>query len=167
MAVLEIQTGDIPILRQKAEPVKHIDDNVLQLIEDMFETMTAAGGIGLAAPQIGMSKQIIVVDISPHIPEYPPVALINPLITRASGEELGEEGCLSLPEHRGIVRRASSVTIQALLPSGEEMELNENHLMARVLQHEIDHLNGILFIDLLRSEDQRLLEEEEAKEASG
>ena len=167
MAVLEIQTGDIPILRQKAEPVKKIDDSVHQLIEDMFETMESAGGIGLAAPQIGVSTQIIVVDISQHFPDCPPVALINPLIMKASGEELGEEGCLSLPEHRGIVRRAGSVTIQALLPNGKEMELNENHLMARVLQHEIDHLNGILFIDLLRPEDQRLLEEEEVKEASG
>ena len=164
MAVLEIHTGDIPILRQKAKPVKHIGDNVLQLIKDMFETMAAASGIGLAAPQIGVSKQIIVVDISQCIPDCPPVALINPLITEASGEELAEERCLSLPGHRGMVRRASSVTIQALLPNGEEMELNGSHLMARVLQHEIGHLNGILFIDLLRSEDQRMLEEEEAKE---
>ena len=157
MAVLEIHTGDIPILRQKAKPVKHIGDNVLQLIKDMFETMAAASGIGV-------SKQIIVVDISQRFPDCPPVALINPLITEASGEELAEERCLSLPGHQGMVRRASSVTIQALLPNGEEMELNGSHLMARVLQHEIDHLNGILFIDLLRSEDQRLLEEEEAKE---
>ena len=164
MAVLEIHTGDIPILRQKAKPVKHIGNNVLQLIKDMFETMAAASGIGLAAPQIGVSKQIIVVDISQCIPDCPPVALINPLITEASGEELAEERCLSLPGHQGMVRRASSVTIQALLPNGEEMELNGSHLMARVLQHEIGHLNGILFIDLLRSEDQRLLEEEEAKE---
>lgn len=167
MAVLEIQTGDIPILRQKSKPVKHIDDNVLQLIRDMFETMKAAGGIGLAAPQVGVSKQIIVADISQPFPDCPPVALINPMITEASGEELGEEGCLSLPGHRGIVRRASSVTIKALLPNGEEMELNGNHLMARVLQHEIDHLNGVLFIDLLRQEDQKMLEEEEAEEASG
>ena len=167
MAVLEIQTGDIPILRQKAEPVKKIDGSVHQLIEDMFETMASAGGIGLAAPQIGVSKQIIVVDISHHFPDCQPVALINPLITEACGNELGEEGCLSLPGHRGIVRRASSVTIQALLQSGEGMELNESHFMARVLQHEIDHLNGVLFIDLLRSENQKMLEEEEDEEASG
>ena len=162
MAVLEIQTGDIPILRRKAEPVKHIDDNVLQLIDDMFDTMVAARGIGLAAPQIGVSKRIIVADISWLFEDCPPVALLNPSITAASGEELAEEGCLSLPGHRGIVRRASSVTIQALLPNGEKTELNVNHLMARILQHEIDHLDGILFIDLLRSEDQRLLETEEA-----
>ena len=99
MAVLEIHTGDIPILRQKAKPVKHIGDNVLQLIKDMFETMAAASGIGLAAPQIGVSKQIIVVDISQRFPDCPPVALINPLITEASGEELAEERCLSLPGH--------------------------------------------------------------------
>ena len=161
MAVLEIQTGDIPILRRKAEPVKYIDDNVLQLIDDMFDTMAAASGIGLAAPQIGVSKRIIVADISPHFPDCPPIALLNPAITASTGEELGEEGCLSLPGHRGIVRRASSVTIKALLPNGEETELNESHLMARVMQHEIDHLDGILFIDLLRAEDQSLLEPEE------
>lgn len=166
MAVLEIQTGDVPILRQKAKPVKHVDANVLRLIEDMFETMAAACGIGLAAPQIGVPKQIIVADISRHYPDCPPVALINPLITESSGEELAEEGCLSLPGLRGIVRRARSVTVQALLPNGEEAELSGNHLMARVLQHEIDHLNGILFIDLLKPEDQTLLEEEEAREAS-
>ena len=166
MAVLEIKTGDIPILRQKAEPVTYVDDNILRLIEDMFETMAAACGIGLAAPQIGVLKQIIVADISPHFPEHPPMALINPLITEVSGEELAEEGCLSLPGLRGIVRRAGSVTVHAMLPNGEEIELSGNHLMARVLQHEIDHLNGILFIDLLKPEDQILLEEEEANEAS-
>ena len=165
MAVLDIQTGDISILRQKAKQVKNIDDNVLQLIEDMFETMAAANGIGLAAPQIGVSKRIIVADISSQFPDCPPVVLINPSITEVTGEELAEERCLSLPGHRGIVRRASSVTVQALLPNGVETELNGSHLMARVLQHEIDHLDGILFIDLLRSEDQELLQEEEAREA--
>lgn len=155
------------MLRQRAKPVKHIDDNVLQLIEDMFETMEAARGIGLAAPQVGVSEQVIVVDISQHVLNCPPVALINPSITKMSGEELAEEGCLSLPGQRGIVRRANSVTVHALLSNGEEMELNGNHLMARVLQHEIDHLNGVLFIDLLRPEDQSLLEEEEATDASG
>ena len=167
MAVLEIQTGDLPILRQKAKPVKHLDHGVLLLVKDMFETMTAACGIGLAAPQVGVSKQLIVVDISHHVPNCPPVALINPLITQASGEELAEERCLSLPGQRGIVRRASAVTVHAILPNGEKSELNATHLMARVLQHEIDHLNGVLFIDLLRSEDQSLLEEEEATDASG
>ena len=166
MAVLEIQIGDIPILRRKADAVKYIDGNVLQLIDDMFDTMTDASGIGLAAPQIGVSKRIIVADISFHFPDCAPIALVNPLITASAGEELAEEGCLSLPGQRGVVRRASSVTIQALLPTGEEIELNENHLMARVLQHEIDHLDGILFIDLLRAEDQRQLQEEGHEEMS-
>ncbi|MDE0299715.1 MAG: peptide deformylase [Candidatus Poribacteria bacterium] len=167
MAILEIQKGDIPILRQKSEPLKCINQGVLQLVEDMFETMTHAGGIGLAAPQVGVSKQVIVVDISPHFPDCPRLVLINPLITDSTGEKLGEEGCLSLPGDRGMVRRASSVTVQALLPSGENTEMKVNHLMARVLQHEIDHLNGILFIDLLRSEDQELLKNEETLEAAG
>ena len=165
MSVLEIQTGDIPILRQNAKSVEHIDDNVLQLIDDMFETMAVASGIGLAAPQIGVSKRVIVADISAHLPECPPVALINPLITEATGEELAEERCLSLPGLRGIVRRSSSVTVHALQPCGEDIALTANHIMARVLQHEIDHLDGILFIDLLKSEDQELLKEEDVMEA--
>lgn len=158
MAVLEIQTNDAPVLRQKAAPVQEIKADLHPFIEDMFETMYEAQGIGLAAPQVGVSKQIIVIDIEKHQPEYPRVALINPVITLTVGEELGEEGCLSLPGVRGIVRRAAIVKVEGLLPNGDTIEFDASHLMARVLQHEIDHLNGILFTDLLRPEDQELLE---------
>jgi len=164
MAILEIQTGDVPMLRQQATPVKHVHTNLLQLIENMFETMHAASGVGLAAPQIGVSQRVIVVDIESHSPECPPIALINPVITAATGEALGEERCLSLPGHRGIVRRATSVDIEALLPDGQKVKLNGTYLMARVVQHEIDHLDGILFIDLLKPKDQALLEEAQNKE---
>ena len=158
MAVLEIQTDDAPVLRQKAAPVQGINADLPPLIEDMFETMYEAQGIGLAAPQVGVSQRIIVIDIEKHQPEYPRVALINPVITLTVGEELGEEGCLSLPGVRGMVRRAAIVKVEGLLPNGDKIEFDASNLMARVLQHEIDHLNGILFTDLLRPEDQELLE---------
>ena len=158
MAVLEIQTNDAPVLRQKAIPVEEINADLPPFIESMFETMYEAQGIGLAAPQVGVSKRIIVVDIEKHHPEYPRIALINPIITLAIGEELGEEGCLSLPGVRGMVRRAAIVKVEGLLPNGDKIEFDASNLMARVLQHEIDHLNGVLFTDLLRPEDQELLE---------
>jgi peptide deformylase len=159
MAILEIQVGEnTPNLREKASPVEQISADLPQLIQDMFETMRSAQGIGLAAPQIGVSKRIIIIDINHYHPEIPPIALINPVITNAVGEELGEEGCLSLPGYRGIVRRAIDVTVNGLLPNADEIEFEASGLMARVLQHEIDHLDGILFIDRLILEDQELLE---------
>ena len=158
MAVLEIQTNEAPVLRQKAIPVEEINADLHPFIESMFETMYEAQGIGLAAPQVGVSKRIIVVDIEKHHPEYPRIALVNPIITLAIGEELGEEGCLSLPGVRGMVRRAAIVKVEGLLPNGDKIEFDASNLMARVLQHEIDHLNGVLFTDLLRPEDQELLE---------
>ena len=168
MAVLEIQTNDAPVLRQKAAFIQEIDADLHPFIEDMFETMYEAQGIGLAAPQVGVSKRIIVIDIEKHHPEYPRIALINPVITLTVGEELGEEGCLSLPGVRGIVRRSAIVKVEGLLPNGNQIEFDADHLMARVLQHEIDHLNGILFTDLLRPEDQELLEPPpESSEKSG
>ena len=168
MAVLEIQTNDALILRQKAAPVQEIDTDLHPFIENMFETMYEAQGVGLAAPQVGVSKRIVVVDIEEHHPEYPRIALINPVITMTVGEELGEEGCLSLPGVRGMVRRAAIVKVEGLLPNGDTIEFDASNLMARVLQHEIDHLNGILFTDLLRPEDQELLEPRpESSEKSG
>ena len=158
MAILEIQTDDALVLRQKAAPVQEIHADLHPFLENMFETMYEAQGIGLAAPQVGVSKRIVVIDIEEHQPEYPRIALINPVITMTLGEELGEEGCLSLPGVRGMVRRAAIVKVEGLLPNGDKIEFDASNLMARVLQHEIDHLNGILFTDLLRPEDQELLE---------
>ena len=159
MAVLNIVVGEnTPILREKASPVEQISANVSKLVQDMFETMRSAQGIGLAAPQVGVSNRIIAIDINDYHPEIPPIALINPVITRAAGEELGEEGCLSLPGYRGIVRRAMDVTVKGMLLNTDEVEFEASGLMARVLQHEIDHLDGVLFIDRLILEDQELLE---------
>jgi peptide deformylase len=159
MPILELQLNDAPILRQKAAPIKHIDAKLIQLIRDMFETMHDAEGIGLAAPQVGISQRVIVVDIEEQFPQIPPLALINPVITKAEGEELAEEGCLSLPEQTGMVRRAMDITVKGVLPNGKAVAFEANSLLARVLQHEIDHLDGILFIDRLIPEDQVLLEE--------
>jgi peptide deformylase len=167
MAILELQIDDAPILRQKASSVERIDDDLLQLIEDMFETMYAAEGIGLAAPQVGILQRVVIVDIEAHFCEYPLIALINPVITEATGEELGEEGCLSLPGRRGVVRRAIEVTVEGMLPNGKKIKFNADSLMARVLQHEIDHLNGILFTDWLIAEDQKLLEERKEEVEEG
>ena len=168
MAVLEIQTNDASVLRQKAASVQEINADLQPFIEDMFETMYEAQGVGLAAPQVGVSKRIVVIDIEKHHPEYPRIALINPVITLTVGEELGEQGCLSLPGVRGVVRRAAIVKVEGLLPNGNKIEFDASNLMARVLQHEIDHLNGILFTDLLHPEDQELLEPRpESSEKSG
>ena len=168
MAVLEIQTNDAFVLRQRAVSVQEINADLHPFIEDMFETMYEAQGVGLAAPQVGVSKRIVVIDIEKHHPEYPRIALINPVITLTVGEELGEEGCLSLPGVRGMVRRAAIVKVEGLLPNGNKIEFDASNLMARVLQHEIDHLNGILFTDLLHPEDQELLEPRpESAEKSG
>ena len=159
MPILEIQVGEnTPVLREAASPVEQISANVTQLVQDMFETMRSAQGIGLAAPQVGVSKRIIVIDINDYQPDIPPVALINPVVTNAAGEELGEEGCLSLPGYRGIVRRAMDLMVKGVLPNSDEIEFGASGLMARVLQHEIDHLDGVLFIDRLIPEDQELLE---------
>jgi peptide deformylase len=164
MAILEIQVGEnTSVLRQKAEQVKKIDADLLQLIQDMFEAMHAAQGIGLAAPQVGVSERVIVIDVEEYHPEILPIALINPMITGATGEELGEEGCLSLPGYRGIVRRAMDVTAKGLLSNGHKIEFEASGLMARVLQHEIDHLDGVLFIDRLIPEDQKLLDESQPR----
>ncbi len=165
MTIRKIQTGDAAILRQKSQSVEQVDAHLLQLIDDMFETMKSADGIGLAAPQIAVGQRVIVVDIESYCPECPPIALINPVITKSRGEELDEEGCLSLPGVRGSVRRASCVTIEAILTSEKRVTLSAKDLMARVLQHEIDHLDGILFTDRLKPEDQELLVETPAREA--
>jgi len=146
MAVREIRLLGDPVLRRKAEPVAALDGELRQLIADMFETMYAAEGIGLAAPQVGVSRRVIVVDV--REPEWPPFALVNPEI-RAFGSELdrSEEGCLSIPGLQEIVERPASVVVEGLDPDGRPRRIEAAGLLARVLQHEVDHLDGILFLD--------------------
>lgn len=149
MACLQICTYPDPILRRKAEPVTAIDREIRKLIDEMAETMYAAPGIGLAANQVGKRQRLLVVDL--QRPEYDQglVALINPRIVAASGETSYEEGCLSVPEFFSNVKRYDQITVQALDKDGNPFELSASGLLAVVLQHEIDHLEGRLFIDHL------------------
>lgn len=152
MAVREILTSEHPVLRQKAKRVKKIDAALQKLIDDMIETMEAAPGQGLAAPQVGVSLRVIVVNACPgEEPDEEPVQLqlINPEIVESSGEQIGEEGCLSIPGLIGIVKRYRDVTVRALNRKGKPVKIKASRNLARVLQHEIDHLDGILFTDRL------------------
>ncbi len=139
-----------PVLETKAEPVTEFDTAELrELIADMWETMYAAKGVGLAAPQIGTSKRISVIDISVGEDEKQKIVIINPEITFSEGKQSGEEGCLSIPGFREPVSRANKVKVRAQNEKGEIIELDGEELLARAFQHEIDHLNGILFINHL------------------
>ncbi|MBV8809937.1 MAG: peptide deformylase [Acidobacteriaceae bacterium] len=139
-----------PILEQKADPVTEFDTPELhELIAEMWETMYAAKGVGLAAPQIGLSKRISVIDISVGEDESKKIVIINPEVTSSEGKQTGEEGCLSIPGFREPVTRANKVTVHAHTEKGEQIELTGEELLARALLHEIDHLNGILFINHL------------------
>ena len=142
------------MLRQKAKKVKKIDAALQKLIDDMIETMEDAPGQGLAAPQIGVSLRVIVIDALPgeeEEKEEEPVKLqlINPEILESRGEIVGEEGCLSIPGFVGIVKRAKFITVKALNRKGKEVKLKASHNLARVIQHEIDHIDGILYTDRL------------------
>jgi peptide deformylase len=139
-----------PVLETKAEPVTEFDTAGLrELIADMWETMYAAKGVGLAAPQIGTSKRISVIDTSVGEDEQQKIVIINPEITFREGKQSGEEGCLSIPGFREPVSRAHKVTVRAQNEKGEPIELDGEELLARAFEHEIDHLNGILFINHL------------------
>jgi len=136
-----------PMLEQAAEPVTKFDTPELnELITDMWETMYASKGVGLAAPQIGVSKRISVIDISVGEDESKKVVIINPEISSKEGNQTGEEGCLSIPGFREPLTRANKVTVRAQNEKGEVIELTGEELLARAFQHEIDHLNGVLFI---------------------
>ncbi len=130
------------ILRKKARPVEVIDDRILELIEDMFETMYVNEGVGLAAPQVGILRRVIVIDV-----EGNKLALINPVLLEAEGEESAIEGCLSVPDQVGEVRRPTKVKVSGINTDGEEIEVTAEGFAARALCHEIDHLEGIVFLD--------------------
>ncbi|MBV9405945.1 MAG: peptide deformylase [Acidobacteriaceae bacterium] len=139
-----------PILEQPAERVTEFDSAELrELIADMWETMYAAKGVGLAAPQIGVNKRISVIDISVGEDEAQKIVIINPEVTASEGKQTGEEGCLSIPGFREPVTRANKVSVRAQNDTGETIELSGEELLARAFQHEIDHLNGILFVNHL------------------
>ncbi len=144
MSLLDIYVLGAPILRQETRVVENVDDGVRRLIDDMFETMYAAKGIGLAAPQVGRNERLAVLDI-----DQKPYVIVNPEIVLREGAHKAEEGCLSIPEIYGDVERAAHVKVKALDRDGEPFELDASELLARCLQHEIDHLHGRLFIDYL------------------
>jgi len=135
-----------PILQKPAEPVTVFDAKLRELVDDMFASMYDAQGIGLAAPQIGISKRLTVIDLSFQKKPEDKIVLINPEIVDKNGKQVEEEGCLSLPEIRDRVVRAAGVKVRALDAYGKPVEVEGTELLARALQHEIDHLDGILFI---------------------
>ena len=145
--IREIVRYGSKVLRRKALPVTSVDAEVNALIQDLFDTLAEADGVGLAAPQIGVSRRVIVVDISAAQADQPPMALVNPAIDAGEGTATAEEGCLSIPDLYGEVPRFTEVTISALDHEGCAFELAAQGFFARVLQHEIDHLDGRLFID--------------------
>ena len=145
MAVYQIVEIGAPVLREKAKEVNQISPTIEKLLDNMADTMYAAEGLGLAAPQIGVSKRVIVIDIGEGRLE-----LINPVILEKYGEEVEAEGCLSIPEMTGDVSRATKVRVQGLNRQGEIIDIQAKDLMARALQHEIDHLEGVLFVDIAK-----------------
>lgn len=142
MALRKIRLEDDPILRKKSRSIEKIDDRIKTLAQDMFDTMYDADGVGLAAPQIGILKRIIVIDIGEN-----PIALINPVIIEAEGEQIDQEGCLSIPGASGDVKRPNRVKIEGFDLDGKEKTIESEGLLARAFCHEIDHLDGILFTD--------------------
>jgi peptide deformylase len=163
MALLEILTFPDAVLRQKAEVVEVVDDEICKLIDDMAETMYNAPGIGLAANQVGVLKQVVVVDVEYTDGKPNLLALINPVMLSREGKTVSEEGCLSLPEVREDVERAERVVVKALNRDGEPVELSADGLLATVVQHEMDHLEGIVLIDHLSFLKRRMLSRELTK----
>lgn len=137
------------LLRRKAMKVKRIDGALQRLIEDLIETMRAAPGVGLAATQVGVPLKVAVIEL----PEEEPIALINPEIVKAAGEREVEEGCLSIPGYAGLIKRHVTVTVKARDRQGKAAHIKGEELLAQALEHEIDHLNGVLYIDHLESLD--------------
>jgi peptide deformylase len=147
MAILQVLHYPDPRLRNKAQPVETVDDSVRKLIDDMFETMYEAPGIGLAATQVNVAKRVIVIDISND--KSQPLCLVNPVITRRDGSEVMEEGCLSVPGIYDEVERADEIEVQALDRNGQPFTMVSSGLLGVCIQHEIDHLDGKLFVDYL------------------
>jgi peptide deformylase len=147
VSILDLRVLGDPILRQETKPVAAVTDDIRQLIDDMFATMHAAQGIGLAAPQIGRTERVAVVDVEEGAQ---PIALVNPeIVSLGSATEKSEEGCLSIPDVFGDVERPTTALVRALDRDGRAIEIQASGLLARCLQHEIDHLHGKLFIDYL------------------
>ena len=161
MVIRRILTAEAPILRERAKKVTQFDASLHRLLDDMLETMRDAPGVGLAANQVGVPLQVAVIELEDKVTE-----LINPQIVRSSGEIIDWEGCLSIPGFVAEVTRAAKVTVKAKNRHGKEFRVKAQELFARALQHEIDHLNGILYVDYLESLDElvRISEHSEIQE---
>lgn len=138
-----VKTGD-DVLRKKCREVTVFDDKLWVLLDDMYETMQAANGVGLAAPQVGILRRVVVIDVGDG-----PIELINPVVTSVKGKQRGVEGCLSFPGQWGVVTRPAKVKVTAMNRYGKEFKVEGTELLARALCHEIDHLNGSVFVDLV------------------
>ena len=160
MTAIPVHILPDPVLRQKAKRVRIIGGSIQKLIGDMIETMRAAPGVGLAAPQVGVPLRVIVIGM----PEEEVKVLINPEVVRRKGERLVDEGCLSVPGYLGEIKRAESITVKGRDRNGKEIRVKADGLLAQVLEHEIDHLNGVLYVDHLESMDKlRKVEAEETQ----
>ena len=158
MALREIVLMGDPVLRREAEEVDSFDDDLRELVEDMWQTMYHADGIGLAAPQVGVSRRVTVIDLRREEEPEARVALVNPRVVWVSEEsEKAPEGCLSIPGMEEVVTRPWSIRVEGFDPHGNEVHLEADELFARALQHEIDHLDGILFPDRISALKRRML----------
>lgn len=162
MALREIRKQGDPVLAKECKPVKEMTPRLRELIEDMFDTMYEGGGCGLAAPQVGILKQIFVMDVD----DGNQYVLINPEIVEKSGTQTGDEGCLSLPGYVGTVTRAGKVTVRGLDENMQPVEITGEELLARCIQHEYDHLHGHFYTELVEGKLRRADEEQEADSAA-
>jgi peptide deformylase len=173
LAVLTIRVLGDPVLRRKAGRVAKIDASIQKLIDDMIDTMRATGGVGLAAPQVGRPLRVIVIEMPPTEADPPPaeknevIVLINPQIVRRSGERRVTEGCLSVPGYWAEITRSVKVIAKGLNREGRQVRIRGEELLAQALEHEFDHINGVLYIDHLESLDQLVKIEPERGEGSG
>ena len=168
MAILKIVEYPEPILSKKCEQVETIDQSIRTLAKDMAETMYDAPGVGLAAPQVGINKRLIVLDPNAGLKDQPSLllSLINPEIIASDGKVESEEGCLSIPGLKETINRFEKISVKALDLEGKEVKIEADNFLAIILQHEIDHLNGILFIDHLSRLKQKIIKTQLKKNAS-
>lgn len=150
MAIRNIRVEGDEVLNKVSRPVKEVNDKILTLIDDMLDTMYEANGVGLAAPQVGILKRIVVIDVSENGDD--PIIMINPVILEASGEQKGSEGCLSVPGKSGVVTRAAYVKVRAQDENMDFYEFEATELLARAVQHELDHLEGVLYTSKVEGE---------------
>lgn len=160
MAIRNIRLGDDEILRKKAKEVEVVDDKIRELLDDMVDTMHAGNGVGLAAPQVGILKRCIVIDLYDG---NEPLKLVNPKIVKTKGEQLVDEGCLSFPNQFAKVKRPMDVVVEALNEKGQKIKIEATELLAQALAHEIDHLNGVLFVDIMEPDTLQYIDPEDLK----